>query len=66
MNNEVPIWFRYSLSINEASMYYGIGIKKLYSIVKENRDANFILEIGTHIRIKRVAFELFLDECNAI
>lgn len=43
MNNEVPIWFRYSLSINEASMYYGIGIKKLYSIVKENRDANFIL-----------------------
>lgn len=62
----VPIWEKYSLTVAEASEYYGIGEKRLRSIINENVNADFILEIGTHIRIKRKLFEDFLDQAMAV
>lgn len=62
----IPIWEKYSLSIEEAASYYGIGIKKLYGIIRSNPNADFILEIGAHCRIKRAIFEKYLDETAAI
>lgn len=66
MKINIPVWGKYSLSVEEASIYYGIGKKKIYEIIHNNPNAEFLLEIGTHYRIKRVLFERFLDEATAI
>ncbi|MBR3524445.1 MAG: transposase [Lachnospiraceae bacterium] len=66
MKKEVPIWEKYTLNVEEASKYYGIGMKSLYEIIHNNPNADFLLEIGSHYRIKRVKFEMFLDETKAL
>lgn len=53
----VPLWRKYSLSIQEAAEYYGIGEKRIRQIISENRSAEFALEVGVHTRIKRELFE---------
>ena len=63
---QIPLWEKYTLNINEAAKYYGVGVKKLYEIIRSNPGADFILEVGTHYRIKRVRFEAFLDETNSL
>ncbi|MBE5906743.1 MAG: helix-turn-helix domain-containing protein [Lachnospiraceae bacterium] len=62
----VPLWKKYSLSIREAAEYYGIGEKKLRSIAYENRGEDFVLEIGSHLRVKRKLFERFLDNTTSL
>lgn len=57
----IPLWQKYSLNIAEAAEYFGIGEKRLRQIVSEHEGADFILEIGSHIRIKKEKFERFLD-----
>lgn len=64
--NKVPLWRKYSLSIQEAAEYYGIGEKRLRRIANEHLDEDFILEIGAHIRFKRKLFEKYLDNSNVI
>ena len=66
MKNEVPIWEKYSLNVEEAANYYGIGVKKLYEIIRNNPNADFLLEIGAHYKIKRALFERFLDDATTI
>ena len=61
-NASVPIAYKYSLSIQEAAEYYGIGEKRLRSFLSEHWNEPFILEIGSHIRIKRRLFEEYLDQ----
>ena len=36
----VPIWKKYSLSIQEAAEYYGIGEKRIRQIAAENPNAD--------------------------
>lgn len=62
MKENLSIAHKYSLSISEASTYFGIGEKKLRCIINENVGADYILEIGTHVRIKREKFERYLDK----
>ncbi|SFQ50904.1 excisionase [Pseudobutyrivibrio ruminis] len=62
----VPLWKKYSLNIQEAAEYYGIGEKRLRQIISENRDAAFVLEVGSHTRIKRELFEKYLDESTVV
>jgi len=65
-SNTVPIWKKYSLSIQEAAEYYGIGEKRIRQIASENPNAGFVLEVGAHIRIKRELFEKYLDESTVV
>ena len=37
-----PIWLKYSLSIQEAADYFGIGEKRLRQLVAENEGADFL------------------------
>lgn len=60
--NEFPWWEKSTFSIEEASIYFGIGSKKLRMYVKENIDAPYILQIGSHIKIKKKEFEKHLNE----
>ena len=41
-NNDIPVWEKYTLTIEEASKYFRIGENKLRRLAEENKDA----EIG--------------------
>lgn len=64
--HKVPIWNKYTLSIEEAADYFGIGQKKIRKIVDENPTAEFILKNGAFTKIKREKFEMFLDQTSCI
>ena len=40
---EIPFWEKYTLSIDEAAAYFRIGRDRLYRLVNENPDADFVL-----------------------
>ena len=65
--NNIPIWYKYTLSLTEASEYFGIGYKKLSKFVAEHKEEKFVLWNGTRAQIKRVLFEQYINEhLNAI
>ncbi len=66
MKNEVPIWEKYTLSIEEAAEYFRIGQKRLRQIVAEHPDADFVLMNGNRIQIKRKLFEQYIDVATAV
>lgn len=63
---EIPFWEKYVLSIEEASLYFHIGINRLRSLVNEHKNADWVLWINTHAGIKRKKFEQFIDSLNAL
>ena len=64
--NEIPYWEKYMLTLREAAEYFHIGEKKMRQIVDNNLDANFLLESGNRIMIKRKLFEEYLDNATVI
>ena len=44
--NAIPVWERYTLSVEEAAAYFRIGENKLRRIISENQNADFILWNG--------------------
>lgn len=64
--NTVPVWHKYTLTIAEASEYFNIGEKKLRQLVQENHTADFILNNGVKVLIKRMKFEEFINETSSI
>ena len=63
---EIPIWEKYTLTIEEAAQYFRIGENKLRRILSEHPDADYILYNGNRIQIKRVLFERFIDRCDVL
>lgn len=61
-----PIYEKYTLTIEQAADYFGIGQKKLRQIVDEHDDADFVLHNGVKVHIKRKKFEEFIDSTNRI
>lgn len=59
---EIPVWRKYTLSIQEAAEYFRIGDKKLRKLIDEHPDAEFILWNGSRAQIKRRLFEKYVDE----
>lgn len=53
---------RYSLTIEEAAGYSLIGENRLRKIIEEDRTLDWVLRVGSQVRIKRVLFERWLDE----
>ena len=64
--NEIPYWEKYMLTLREAAEYFHIGEKKMRQIADDNLDANFLLESGNRIMIKRRLFEEYLDKASVI
>lgn len=64
--NNVPLWKKYTLTITEASEYFNIGEKKIRQIVQENDTADFILNNGVKVLIKRIKFEQFIDSVSCL
>lgn len=65
-NSAVPIWEKYTLTIQQAAEYFNIGEKKIRKIIDENMNANFVMSNGNRIQIKRKLFEKYIDEATVI
>ena len=57
---DVPIWEKYTLTIEEASKYFRIGENKLRKLAEENPAAGWVIMNGNRIQIKRKQFEKFM------
>ena len=65
-NNEIPVWGKLNLTIEEAANYSGIGMHKIRELMNE-KDCDFVLRIGTKkTLIKRVKFEKYILAHEAI
>lgn len=65
-NTDVPIWEKYTLTIEEASKYFHIGEKKLRKLAEENLDAGWVIVNGNRVQIKRKQFEKIIDTLDEI
>ena len=65
-NTDVPIWEKYTLTIEEASKYFRIGEKKLRKLAEENLDAGWVIVNGNRVQIKRKQFEKIFDTLDEI
>ena len=65
-NYNIPIWRKYTLSIDEAAAYFRIGEHKLRNLINENKNADYLLWNGNRVQIKRVKFEKYVDTLEAI
>jgi excisionase family DNA binding protein len=57
---------KYNLTIKEAAAYFSIGEKKLRRIAEENHEVGFVLMNGSHMLLKRNAFEKYIDMTSSI
>ena len=65
-NTDVPIWEKYTLTIEEASKYFRIGEKILRKIAEENQTASWVIMNGNRVQIKRKQFEKIIDSLDVI
>lgn len=57
---QMPWWNKYTLSVREAAVYFGIGETKIRQLLNE-RGCSFLLMIGNKHLVKRKEFEKYLD-----
>lgn len=62
----IPVWGKYTLTVEEAAAYFRIGEHKLRNLVNENKNADYLLWNGNRVQIKRAKFERFVDNLDAI
>ena len=62
---DIPVWEKYTLTIEEASKYFRIGENKLRRLAEENKDAGWLIMNGNRIQIKRRQFEKVIDKLDA-
>ena len=65
-NTDVPIWERYTLTIEEASKYFRIGENKMRKLAEENIGSNWVIMNGNRMQIKRKQFEKIIAKSDAI
>ena len=65
-STDVPIWEKYTLTIEEASKYFRIGENKLRKLAEENLNTGWVIMNGNRIQIKRKKFEKILDTLEII
>ena len=66
MNLDVPIWEKYTLTIEEAAKYFRIGENKLRRLAEENLSSGWVLVNGNRLQIKRKQFEKVIDSLDEI
>ncbi len=62
----VPLWEKYTLTVEEAAAYFRIGEHKLRNLINENKNADYLLWNGNRVQIKRAKFEKIVDTLEAI
>lgn len=64
--NDVRICEKYALTVAEATIYFGIGEKKLRSMIADYNHLGLFIQNGVKYMIKRQKFEAFLNEASVI
>ena len=64
--NDISIWEKYTLTIEEVSKYFRIGEKKLRKLAEESPDAGWLIMNGNRLQIKRKQFEKVIDSLEVI
>ena len=62
---QVPIYKKQNLTIEEAAEYSNIGINRL-SILMKRPDCDFVLHVGNKRLIKRKLFDNFIEKTDII
>lgn len=65
MENKVLIKDKYALTVNEASEYFNIGVKRIRRVLAEYPN-QFTVNCGNKQLIVRHKFERFIDETTEI
>ena len=63
---DIPVWRRYTLTIEEAAGYYYIGEGKLRMLIDTHPNEDFYVMNGNRALIKREKFERYLDRATAV
>ena len=63
--NEVPIWEKSNLTLEEAAAYFNIGQNKLRELTND-RNCGFVIWISTKSLIKRLKLEEYLAKAYSI
>ena len=53
-NNDIPVWEKYTLTIEEASKYFRIGENKLRRLAEENKDRKSTRLNSSHYQQSRM------------
>lgn len=61
MKQNVPVWEKITMTIEEAAEYSSIGINKIRELSSDPR-CNFVIYVGKRRLIKRKEFEKFIAE----
>lgn len=64
--NDVPIWEKYTLTVEEAARYFRIGEGKLRKLAEATPTPEWVMMNGNRVQIKRRQFEKMIDEIDAI
>lgn len=62
---DVPIWEKSNLTLEEASVYFNIGINKLREITND-KSCTFVLWVGNKRLIKRKLFDEYIKKQYSI
>lgn len=66
MSANVPIWEKYTLTIEEAAKYFRIGESKLRRLAEVSPTPDWVVMNGNRIQVKRVLFERMIDATDTI
>lgn len=61
MEIKIPICEKYVLSVEEAALYFHIGVNRLRKLISQHKTADWVLWNQTHAK-----FEQFIDSLNTL
>lgn len=64
LKNSIPYNQRLCLTIEEAAEYAMLGEQRLRKIIEEDKTLDWVLYVGSWVRIKRQQFEAWIAEQN--
>lgn len=64
--NDVPIWEKITLSVEETAALFRIGENKLRKIATEQHTAEFLLWNGSRPQFIRKKFEAYIEKIGTI
>ncbi len=65
-SQQVPLWHKQNLTIDEMSVYTGIGRETIRNLTKLPEMSKCVFKVGRHAMIRRKKFEEFLEGLSSI
>ena len=63
---DIPVWEKYTMTVEEASKYFTLGQNKIRWLAEQNRHADWYIMNGNRLLIKKKQFEKFIDKADVI